>query len=91
MRLDGTDIRFERLRLVSATGHQGQEFVVWSEGPDGPVYLDNTGTGVLDIVHAKRFEGEAEAHTGIEIAELAPTGADGPWHVKPVAHREDRQ
>jgi hypothetical protein len=69
---------------MSSDERQSPEFVVWSEGPDGPVYLDDTGTGVHDIVDAKRFEGETDAHTGIEIAELAPTGVEGPWHIRRV-------
>jgi hypothetical protein len=74
---------------MGSTSRQEPEFVVYAEGPDGRVYLDNTGTGVLDIVHAKRFEGEAEAHAGLSIAELAPTGADGPWRVKLISLQDN--
>lgn len=72
---------------MSSAKSQKGGFVVWADGPDGPVYLDDTGTGVLDIAQAKWFEGEAEVHAALAIAELAPTGADGPWHVKRVPRR----
>ncbi len=74
---------------MSSTRPQKDAFVVWADGPDGPIYLDDTGTGVLDIAEAKRFEGEAEVQAALAIAELAPPGADGPWHVKRVPRLDD--
>jgi hypothetical protein len=60
-------------------------FVVWSKGPDGPVYLDDTGTGVRDLAEAKRFRSLTDAQEGLIIADLAPTGAEGPWHIRFLA------
>jgi hypothetical protein len=68
-----------------ATGSKGKaEFVVWADGPDGPVYLDDTGTGVLNIDQAKKFLSEADAKVGLVIADLAPTGVEGEWRVERI-------
>ena len=61
------------------------EYVVRSDGPDGPVYLDDTGTGVREIEDAKKFRSELDANAGLVIAGLAPTGAEGEWRVEKMA------
>lgn len=60
-------------------------FVVWARGPDGRVYLDDTGTGTRDIAEAKRFRSEIDANEGLIIADLAPTGVEGEWRIERLA------
>lgn len=62
---------------------QEQAWVVCKPGYDGPIYLDDTGTGVHDPTEAKHFLTEVDARAGVYIAELAPTG--GPpaeWRIR---------
>ena len=69
-----------------ALDSQGKaEFVVWAKGPDGRVYLDDTGTGVRDVAEAKKFRTELDAKEGLVIAALAPTGAEGEWQIERLA------
>jgi hypothetical protein len=60
-------------------------FVVWATGPDGRVYLDDTGTGTRDIAEAKKFRSEIDANEGLIIADLAPTGVEGEWRIERLA------
>jgi len=60
-----------------------QGWVVCKSGKDGTTYLDDTGTGVHDPAEAKHFLTELDAHAGIYIAELAPTGGlPSEWRIE---------
>jgi hypothetical protein len=70
--------------MSDALNHSG-EFVVWADGPDGRVYLDDTGTGTRDLAEAKKFRDEVDAKEGLFIADLAPTGVSGEWRIERLA------
>ena len=59
--------------------------MVCGEGPDGPVFLDDTGVAVHDVREAKQFTSQVDAEAGLRIAELAPAGAVEGWRVLPLA------
>jgi hypothetical protein len=66
------------------TGKLDQGFVVLADGPDGAIYLDDTGAGVRTAAEAKHFRSAIDAEAGLYIAELAPVGGVRGWRIQPV-------
>jgi hypothetical protein len=69
------------------THKPGGTFVVVGDGPDGPIYLDDTGTAARTRAEAKHFRSRIDAEAGLHIAELAPVGDVHAWRIKPADER----
>lgn len=65
------------------TDRADDAYVVVGQGPDGPLYLDDTAGGVASAAAAKRFRSRVDAEAGLQIAALAPIGGVQAWRIAP--------